>query len=373
MKKLFILVLLTSMIQVSSNAQYFKGSFSLETNDTIAFKIQANNGTITSDLSYMEFCIRYLTAQAPTLTTSVPINNTSVFGSALTIDTFSAPYTDGNYTYIRFVHNRGIIASRAYNNNSEYEVFKVKLSQTPTSAMGIELISDLTTINRVFGVVSGSATFFNPTTNEALYGAGYTIQGSTHTVPLIVAPLATKFIHFSATASNHNGLLNWTVANENNHVIQYEVERSTNNGLDFSKIVTVTAKNNGNSINSYNSTDFNIKSLRTTGKIYYRIKEIDDNGTFTYSESRTIKSDITLAVFPNPTKQKTTITYELNSPQLIQVYIKDAVGKSVANYTFQGQVGMNTASIDFNKYARGNYLIIVQTNEATKTFSLIKQ
>jgi len=373
MKKLFIIATLLTSIQVSSNAQYFKGTFSLENNDTISFKIQANDADITSEVSYMEFCIRFLTAQAPTLTSTAIINNNTIFGSSLKIDSFPSHYTEGNYTYMRFVHNTGILSSRTYNNTSEYEVFKLKLSETPTAAMGIELVSDLATTNHVFGVVKGEGIFIDPTTNDQLYGAGMYTSSTGFYVPLIMSPLATKFIQFTATSLNNNALLNWTVANENSNVKMYEVERSTNNGLNFTKIFTVAAKNNGNASNTYSSTDANIKSLRTNGNIQYRIKELDKDGRFVYSENRTIKKEILITVYPNPTIKTATVSFELVSAQPVFMSVRDASGKTVSKIKIDGTPGVNNASIDLSRYARGNYILYIDANQEIKTFSLIKQ
>ena len=188
-----------------------------------------------------------------------------------------------------------------------------------------------------------------------------------------MSPLATKFIQFTATSLNNNALLNWTVANENSNVKMYEVERSTNNGLNFTKIFTVAAKNNGNASNTYSSTDANIKSLRTNGNIQYRIKELDKDGRFVYSENRTIKKEILIAVYPNPTIRTATISFELVSAQPVFMSVRDASGKTVSKIKIDGTPGVNNASIDLSRYARGNYILSIDANEEIKTFSLIKQ
>ena len=110
-------------------AQYFQGSFFLGNNDTLVFKIKPTGGNISTRLAYFECSFRFLTAQAPGLTASTPVSNTNLFGTALNVTNFPPAFVNAGYTYFKYVHNTGPLNLINYTSGSEYEVFKIKLSQ----------------------------------------------------------------------------------------------------------------------------------------------------------------------------------------------------------------------------------------------------
>lgn len=89
----------------------------------------------------------------------------------------------------------------------------------------------------------------------------------------------------------------WQAFNELN-VNRYEIEKSAD-AANFSKIATVTARNNGNASNNYIATD--VKPSQ--GKNFYRIKAIDNDGKIAYTQI--VAVDISngrksISVVPNP-------------------------------------------------------------------------
>jgi hypothetical protein len=89
-----------------------------------------------------------------------------------------------------------------------------------------------------------------------------------------VVPL--RMVSFSAVPQTDNTTsLHWNTANEIN-TKNFMIEQSTD-GIRFNSILTVMAK--GNASNNYNAViaEFN------SGVIYYRLKIVDNNGSFTYS------------------------------------------------------------------------------------------
>jgi Secretion system C-terminal sorting domain len=193
--------------------------------------------------------------------------------------------------------------------------------------------------------------------------------------PISIIPV--KFVSFTATKNNNDAVLAWKVDNEDNRTDKYEIERSVN-AIDFTKIATVAAKANGQASNSYELTDANLAALvqNANGAIYYRIKQLDKDGRFVYTEIRNIrlsgKSGFSAAVFPNPVKDVATLNVDLSVAADILVYITDAAGKEVQKLTINGAVGGNTKRINMSNLAKGTYVMKVTTGTEVKTLSIVK-
>ncbi len=193
--------------------------------------------------------------------------------------------------------------------------------------------------------------------------------------PLTVIPV--RFVSFSATKNNNDALLNWKVDNEDIKTDRYEVERSIN-AVNFTSIATVAKKTNGLANNSYDLTDINITSLAVSSNavIYYRIKQIDKDGRFIYSETKNIRLNgfkgFNVAVFPNPVKTTATINIDLIKADNVFVIVTDAAGKEVQKLSFAGAIGGNTKSINMSNLSAGTYLVKVVAGEEIKSFPLVK-
>lgn len=107
--------------------------------------------------------------------------------------------------------------------------------------------------------------------------------------------LPLRFLSFTAQKCNKNSVcLDWKTANEQN-VSRFEIERSED-GRIFKSVGTKTANNQA--ANSYSSTD----DLLNNTKVFYRIKQIDTDGKFSYSDVRTVllSAKISIGIYPNP-------------------------------------------------------------------------
>ena len=373
MKKIFILSILSITLSLSGFSQaYFQGGFALGTNDTLIFKMKPVGGDITTAVIYIEAAFRVLTAEAPTMSASAPLNNTVDF-PGLAVQLFPPNFVEGNYTYIKFIHNTATVPSKTYTNGTEYVLFKTKLSVTPIQTMGIEMASDLISGNYVFGVVDGAGNQIDPGAGDQLYGSGFYISGNGHYVPLFSAPVLVSFTGFNVAKSSNNALLNWSVSNESPLTAHYEIERSLN-GFNFTKIATIQPKNNGSASNTYDLTDYNLKSLRLSGNIYYRVKQYDMDGRFVTTNIRNVRVDGSpLSVYPNPVKNSTNLTYELADASNVSILILDASGKQVKQVEVKGNKGSNVQSLDMSSLANGTYMINVQIgSDEVKTLSVVK-
>ena len=150
----------------------------------------------------------------------------------------------------------------------------------------------------VLGVVAGSAT--SPFNIAALNGVTNNIANDGSIIPLVVliptggVPLTINDIE--GTSTNCNATAKWTTSNEIN-LKRFEVETSTD-GVKFANVGTV----NAGTLSAANAYQYSWKA--TGDKIFYRLKIVDKDETFTYSKitpitinCNTVKS---VKLFPNP-------------------------------------------------------------------------
>ena len=132
-------------------------------------------------------------------------------------------------------------------------------------------------------------------------------------------PLPLNLISFTGQKKGNTSLLEWKSENEINFS-RFEIERS-NSGNNFLKISTVSAKNIAGT-NLYYVTD----AAPAAGFNYYRLKQIDLDGKFSYSQTIKLffKGDRMITIAPNPTHET--------------VYVRDAdIGSLIIILDMQGR------------------------------------
>lgn len=182
------------------------------------------------------------------------------------------------------------------------------------------------------------------------------------TAKVVALPL--QLISFTANRTKNNIKLIWNTENEKK-VKQFLVERSTN-GLEFSTVGSIAATNKEAA--SYAFYDNDPIAISSKQKLYYRIKMMDIDGKFSYSNVVVVgpvKDQSGLMIYPNPVKGRR-LNVKLNQPfQNVQVKIIDAVGRihSALNKNTLHSNGQLT--IDVGNLSKGLYLLKVEANEET--------
>ncbi|HEY0680389.1 MAG TPA: T9SS type A sorting domain-containing protein [Chitinophagaceae bacterium] len=120
---------------------------------------------------------------------------------------------------------------------------------------------------------------------------------NTVVVDMVIVPV--RLTQFNAVLNDDIVNLSWKTASEQ-HTAQFEIERSLN-GLQFEKIGVVSASGRINGwVYSYND------HKPTSGYNYYRLKIIDQDGSYVYSGIVLINlskdTELTLALYPNPSR-----------------------------------------------------------------------
>lgn len=187
-------------------------------------------------------------------------------------------------------------------------------------------------------------------------------------------PLPVELISFSANYSNGKVLLNWVTASELNNS-GFEVER--NSGSGFEKIGFVQGNGTTNEKAYFSFVDEN----PVFGKIQYRLKQIDFDGTFQYygvvEVDANIPTEFSLSQnYPNPFNPSTTIDYTIAKAGTVNLTIYNSLGEEVMKLVDNqfNEVGKYTVKFNANGLASGTYIYRLQVADViiTKKMNLIK-
>jgi parallel beta-helix repeat protein len=237
-----------------------------------------------------------------------------------------------------------------------------------SSRPGVTSLSDLglavDATGRLF--VSDPGTIASPKLRSGNYSVSITTIDAnggvtTQTVAFVVpsSPLPVVLTAFTATAvQNRDALLSWTTASEINSAY-FDVERSFD-GSTFTKVSQVAAKGNTTSATNYSLTDASVAG-RATGAVYYRLKQVDFDGTASYSPVRSVSFtkvvSLALSLYPNPAVASTTLDLsQLPTAGTYQVLVLDATGRQVRQLSVGGGL---LQPLDLTQLASGTYHVLV--------------
>ncbi len=170
---------------------------------------------------------------------------------------------------------------------------------------------------------------------------------------------------FTAEKINNTALLKWTTVSEEN-VDRFVVER-TIDGNNYAEIGSVKAKGNSTTTQSYTYTD--LKPVR--GNNIYRIRLIDRDGKYSYSDVKSLNFDDTrnlISIAPNPAKSLVILTVKENRKTL-QVKLFNSLGQQLAAYVLTTE----SLPIDISKLNSGSYYISVTGDGINQKEKLIVQ
>ena len=169
---------------------------------------------------------------------------------------------------------------------------------------------------------------------------------------VLATPLSVALIDFQAKVVENNSIhLDWKTASEVNNA-GFELERSVD-GKNFEAISWIDGAGTSFKQNDYRFIDNNVKINRV---YYYRLKQMDLEGTFEYSkiQSAIIRSNREqIQVFPNPASDRINIKLdnEVSIDNHTDFELFDAFGKKV----IQQSILNNTTSIRVDHLPSGIY------------------
>lgn len=183
--------------------------------------------------------------------------------------------------------------------------------------------------------------------------------------------LPVSWLNVSAKKLANSTLIEWSTASEinNNYFV---VERSIN-GNDFISIGKVASGGNQNTIQNYSYTDNDlIVGVKT---IYYRIRQIDNDGASTLSKVVLVNIDeITAPIFAYPNPFTKDLQLSINSKsQDIKVAVTDLSGREVYNKIIHADANSTSIKLsDLNTLENGFYLLNVLIDGVSNVFKINK-
>lgn len=228
--------------------------------------------------------------------------------------------------------------------------------------------------------VNGGGTTTNPYANKNAMGGGgfnntFFVGSAWNTNPLPIS-----LVSFTAKPDGDNRVkLDWVTASEENNDY-FTVERSKD-GVNFEEVLTKPGAGNSNVMKYY--TDYDNSPL--SGLSYYRLKQTDFNGEFTYSNAVPVEfdgpeQDIDFTLYPNPASAsfgdniQVTINTEGMEEGAVTVNIVDMSGKIVISKQLRSNgATLLTSLCSASELNSGMYTVVMVIGKKQVSKKLIVQ
>ena len=186
-----------------------------------------------------------------------------------------------------------------------------------------------------------------------------------------------EMLTFTASIRNFEVQLLWSTASELNNR-GFEIERSINDNRNFITVGFVDGIGSSTEINYYSFNDTPL--LSGINQIYYRLKQIDFDGTFSYSDEVNVSYDVPAEFvlnqnYPNPFNPSTKISYFVPEESFVSIKVYDFLGREVTTLVNEMK---STGSYDFSFNASGLpsgtyfYVMTADSYSSTKKMVLLK-
>jgi hypothetical protein len=194
---------------------------------------------------------------------------------------------------------------------------------------------------------------------QAIYNTQLTVGANNNPLPVVM-------LYFTAKSSKADAILRWATASENN-CKGFIVERSVD-GETFEEISFTKGNGNSNVTSNYSYADRDVFVHAST--VYYRLKQVDFDGSFTESEVVVVNHADAQAeqitIYPNPVKSALTIEMETLTAGAAQLHITDLTGKSLLNIPLLVSQGFNKYIVnELAALTNGLYLVTITQNDKT--------
>ena len=199
-----------------------------------------------------------------------------------------------------------------------------------------------------------------------------TALNALYTVSTTAAPLPVALVAFTGTLVKDDGLLRWRTASEKNSA-SYEVQQSATGQSGWQTLSSLPAVRSGTAPRDYTYTDTRI-SRYGVPVVYYRLRQIDLDGTATLSPVVTLKPQaaalLALELWPNPTAATTELRITAPTAESVAVTVYDATGRLV----YKGVASSSTTlPLPSTTWPSGAYEVRAQQGTRTASKMLVRQ
>lgn len=169
------------------------------------------------------------------------------------------------------------------------------------------------------------------------------------------SPLPVELVNFEANHTNTGEVaIKWVTATEENNDF-FTLYRSFD-GYSWDSIQYIQGAGNSLSLKTYETTD---RLSSQTDVVYYRLKQTDYNGEFTYAAVAVVKTkqDLNVLKFtPNPAQ--TLLTISTTKRALGSINIVNTLGQNVTNEVIVTPVSDHLAQVDLSTLPTGFYTVV---------------
>lgn len=197
-----------------------------------------------------------------------------------------------------------------------------------------------------------------------------TVNGSSS-----ITPLPVTLVSFQAKRVQQKVILEWTTASEtgNSH---FEVEVSRNPATGFTNAGRVDSKSGNSSVKSHYK--FEYAAAKAPGTYYFLLKQVNVDGTHTYSKLVYVKVPLKPETFPtlapNPIKEASRVFLTSAEAGKLNILITNVEGASVFSSSHALEVGENNIPLQLpNNIAAGLYFLTTECNGTYGRLKLLKE
>lgn len=209
------------------------------------------------------------------------------------------------------------------------------------------------------------------TSQEGLSNATCTYVNEYTLIVNDCAPVPVTLSEFSGKYGNGQALLDWKTSQEINSS-RFEIQKSTD-GQNFNYLTTVEATGYSTIPQEYAYTD---KFPGSGAYVYYRLKQIDMDGKFSFSNVVKIAmgNRASMEVFPNPFTSSFTANFEANKTAEATLIIRNSIGQTVMQRTIKTIRGNNSVNINsLSSLKPGIYYVNISNDDIQYNLKLQKQ
>lgn len=181
----------------------------------------------------------------------------------------------------------------------------------------------------------------------------------------MVLPVTIKY--FTAWKRADANRLTWMTTSEKSFS-HFEIEKSTD-AVNFIRVATVAARGRGNEGASYSYDDNETKTVQ-----YYRLKYVDIDGKYTYSNILRVNRDdvTTKVVFNNRITDMLALRIIDMPANNLSIKIIDNSGRAIKTQNVKINAGENSFNLNTGSIPSGFYYLMLTGDNYKRTFSFVK-
>jgi len=287
---------------------------------------------------------------------------------------FNYPFTYGSFfadSSVLELHSTGFVNSATYLDSTfviGYGTLQLPAGVTHTGVLQVR--HEVTLKTFFVSTKITSISYWTPGIHAPLLTASNGVLSGAPVIEylknyIIIVPL--KWLDISATVEGNRAILKWHTADEINTSF-FTIEKSKD-GFRFESVKDLSVSA---SSHSYSATDDRLEY----GQTYYRIRQTDKDGKFSYSPVATVNysNKLQVSITPNLIRNQY-LNLSVNSVVAVKADVKivSSDGKNQLARMMNLSAGNNQQQIDISALAKGIYLFELNTGSERQVIKFVKQ